>query len=49
MSKNLVLSSRVCEMNKSRIIPPLNYNYNISCHLSVKFEDCVCVSNNLYF
>ena len=38
MSKNLVLSSRVCEMNKS-----------ISCHLSVKFEDCVCVPNNLYF
>ena len=25
------------------------FNYNISCHLSVKFEDCVCIPNNLYF
>ncbi len=47
MSKNLVLSSRVCKMNKKQDYSPINCL--ISCHLSVKFEDCVCVPDNLYF
>jgi hypothetical protein len=47
MFENLVLLSRAYETNKkAELFAP---NYSISCHVSVKFEDCVCVPNNLHF